>query len=104
VTYLLVLVLSVAVTELFRWTPLSVPLTGRPSLVSRGQREARARRRAAGAGTGASSSASSSTPAASSAPAPRVSSSSSSSPSPEPVEPDDALVGETDDVGRRPGR
>jgi hypothetical protein len=37
VTVVLVLVLSVAVTEVFRWTPLSVPLTGRPS---------RARRRA----------------------------------------------------------
>ncbi|WIB25052.1 acyltransferase [Curtobacterium sp. MCSS17_015] len=31
VTYVLVLVLSVAVTEVFRWSPLSVPLTGRPS-------------------------------------------------------------------------
>ncbi|MBF4614620.1 acyltransferase [Curtobacterium sp. VKM Ac-1376] len=74
VTYLLVLVLSVAVTEAFRWTPLSVPLTGRPSLASRAQRQLRARRRAA--------------------PAPLVQRSS------EPVEPDDALVGETDDVGR----
>ncbi|MBT2503231.1 acyltransferase [Curtobacterium sp. ISL-83] len=73
VTYLLVLVLSVAATELFRWTPLSVPLTGRPSLASRGQREERARKRAAVR------------------PLPQ--------PSPEPVEPDDALVGETDDVG-----
>ncbi|QSB22458.1 acyltransferase [Curtobacterium sp. 24E2] len=41
VTYLLVVVLSVAVTEAFRWTPLSVPLTGRPSLASRAQRRAR---------------------------------------------------------------
>jgi len=72
VTYVLVVVLSVAVTEVFRWTPLSVPFTGRPSLASRAQREARARRRAA------------------SRPAPAA----------EPVEPDDALVGETDDVGR----
>ncbi|MGN8048637.1 acyltransferase [Curtobacterium sp. 22159] len=78
VTYVLVLVLSVAVTELFRWTPLSVPLTGRPSLASRGQRQARARRRAAAT------------------PPPQR--------SPEPVEPDDALVGETDDVGRRAPR
>ncbi|TDW74614.1 surface polysaccharide O-acyltransferase-like enzyme [Curtobacterium sp. PhB25] len=45
VTYLLVVVLSVAVTEAFRWTPLSVPLTGRPSLASRAQRRARATRR-----------------------------------------------------------
>ncbi|WP_248703274.1 acyltransferase [Curtobacterium sp. MWU13-2055] len=45
VTYLLVVVLSVAVTEAFRWTPLSVPLTGRPSLASRAQRQARATRR-----------------------------------------------------------
>lgn len=78
VTYLLVLVLSVAATELFRWTPLSVPLTGRPSLASRAQRAARARERA------------------SLAPTPQR--------SPEPVEPDDALVGETDDVGRRGAR
>jgi len=35
VTYVLVLVLSVAVTEAFRWTPLSVPLTGRPSRARR---------------------------------------------------------------------
>lgn len=84
VTYLLVLVLSVAVTELFRWTPLSVPLTGRPSLASRGQREARARKRAAAAGT----------PAVSAAPTRPA----------EPVEPDDALVGETDDVGRGSAR
>ncbi len=41
VTYLLVVVLSVAVTEAFRWTPLSVPLTGRPSLASRARRQAR---------------------------------------------------------------
>ncbi|MFS0730620.1 acyltransferase [Curtobacterium sp. 1P10AnD] len=47
VTYVLVVVLSVAITEAFRWTPLSVPLTGRPSLASRAQREARARKRAA---------------------------------------------------------
>lgn len=40
VTYLLVVVLSVAVTEAFRWTPLSVPLTGRPSLASRARRQA----------------------------------------------------------------
>ncbi|WP_123680744.1 acyltransferase [Curtobacterium sp. PhB115] len=84
VTYLLVVVLSVAVTELFRWTPLSVPLTGRPSLASRGQREARARKRASVAGG---------------SPAPQV-----AQRSPEPVEPDDALVGETDDVGRRAAR
>jgi len=84
VTYLLVLVLSVAVTELFRWTPLSVPLTGRPSLASRGQREARARKRAAAAGT----------PAVSAAPTRPAG----------PVEPDDALVGETDDVGRGSAR
>ncbi|TCU84448.1 surface polysaccharide O-acyltransferase-like enzyme [Curtobacterium sp. PhB42] len=45
VTYLLVVALSVAVTEAFRWTPLSVPLTGRPSLASRAQRQARATRR-----------------------------------------------------------
>jgi len=77
VTYLLVLVLSVAVTELFRWTPLSVPLTGRPSLSSRASRAAQARR-----ATGAA--------------VPQR--------SPEPVEPDDALVGETDDVGRRAAR
>ncbi|MCS0646069.1 acyltransferase [Curtobacterium flaccumfaciens] len=77
VTYVLVLVLSVAVTELFRWTPLSVPLTGRPSLSSRASRAARVRRSA-----GAS--------------VPQR--------SPEPVEPDDALVGETDDVGRRAAR
>jgi len=76
VTYVLVVVLSVAVTELFRWTPLSVPLTGRPSLAARGQREARARRR----GTRP----------------PR--------PSVEPVEPDDAMVGETDDVRSRTRR
>ncbi|KQS07810.1 hypothetical protein ASG04_11485 [Curtobacterium sp. Leaf183] len=38
VTYLLVVVLSVAITEAFRWTPLSVPLAGRPSLASRGAR------------------------------------------------------------------
>lgn len=74
VTYVLVLVLSVAVTELFRWTPLSVPLTGRPSLSSRASRAARARRSAGAA-------------------VPQRSQ--------EPVEPDDALVGETDDVGRR---
>ncbi|WP_148286073.1 acyltransferase, partial [Curtobacterium sp. B8] len=49
VTYVLVVVLSVALTEVFRWTPLSVPLTGRPSLASRAQREARARKRAAAA-------------------------------------------------------
>ena len=73
VTYVLVLVLSVAVTEAFRWTPLSVPLTGRPSLSSRAQRAARAGKRAA-------------------APVPPRTT--------EPVEPDDALVGETDDVGR----
>jgi len=48
VTYVLVLVFSVAVTELFRWTPLSVPLTGRPSLAARAQRDARRARRAAG--------------------------------------------------------
>lgn len=41
VTYVLVVVLSVAITELFRWTPLSVPLTGRPSLAKR-RRQARA--------------------------------------------------------------
>ncbi|WP_144758251.1 acyltransferase [Curtobacterium sp. 9128] len=41
VTYVLVVVLSVAITELFRWTPLSVPLTGRPSLSSRKARAAR---------------------------------------------------------------
>lgn len=41
VTYLLVVVLSVAITEAFRWTPLSVPLTGRPSLASRRARAAR---------------------------------------------------------------
>jgi peptidoglycan/LPS O-acetylase OafA/YrhL len=35
VTVVLVLVLSVAVTEVFRWTPLSVPLTGRPSRARR---------------------------------------------------------------------
>ncbi|TCL80859.1 MULTISPECIES: acyltransferase [unclassified Curtobacterium] len=45
VTYLLVVVLSVAVTEAFRWTPLSVPLTGRPSLASRAQRRARSPQR-----------------------------------------------------------
>ncbi|WP_396288525.1 acyltransferase [Curtobacterium sp. KT1] len=45
VTYLLVVVLSVAVTEAFRWTPLSVPLTGRPSLASRASRQARSRQR-----------------------------------------------------------
>ncbi|TCU46681.1 acyltransferase [Curtobacterium sp. PhB146] len=45
VTYLLVVVLSVAVTEVFRWTPLSVPLTGRPSLASRAQRRARSPQR-----------------------------------------------------------
>lgn len=45
VTYLLVVVLSVAVTEAFRWTPLSVPLTGRPSLASRAIRQARSRQR-----------------------------------------------------------
>ncbi|MBF4608307.1 acyltransferase [Curtobacterium sp. VKM Ac-1393] len=45
VTYLLVVVLSVAVTEAFRWTPLSVPLTGRPSLASRGRRRARSPQR-----------------------------------------------------------
>ncbi|OII16577.1 acyltransferase [Curtobacterium sp. MCBA15_013] len=91
VTYVLVLVLSVAVTELFRWTPLSVPLTGRPSLSSRGQRAARARKREAaarGAGAGA-------VPVV--APEPRVE-------PVEPVEPDDALVGETDDVGPRSTR
>nr|WP_252727675.1 acyltransferase [Curtobacterium sp. WW7] len=38
VTYVLVLVLSVAVTEAFRWTPLSVPLTGRPSRARRVRR------------------------------------------------------------------
>jgi peptidoglycan/LPS O-acetylase OafA/YrhL len=90
VTYVLVLVLSVVVTELFRWTPLSIPLTGRPSLASRGQREARARKRARG---GARSSASAVSVASAVSP-----------PSPEPVEPDDALVGETDDVGRRAPR
>lgn len=45
VTYLLVVVLSVAVTEAFRWTPLSVPLTGRPSLASRARRQARSPQR-----------------------------------------------------------
>ncbi|TCL84308.1 surface polysaccharide O-acyltransferase-like enzyme [Curtobacterium sp. PhB142] len=45
VTYLLVVVLSVAVTEAFRWTPLSVPLTGRPALASRAQRRARSPQR-----------------------------------------------------------
>ncbi|WP_159571226.1 acyltransferase [Curtobacterium sp. 18060] len=45
VTYLLVVALSVAVTEAFRWTPLSVPLTGRPSLASRAQRRARSPQR-----------------------------------------------------------
>ncbi|ROR33218.1 surface polysaccharide O-acyltransferase-like enzyme [Curtobacterium sp. JUb34] len=45
VTYLLVVVLSVAVTEAFRWTPLSVPLTGRPSLASRASRQARSSQR-----------------------------------------------------------
>lgn len=45
VTYLLVVVLSVAVTEAFRWTPLSVPLTGRPSLASRARRQARSLQR-----------------------------------------------------------
>ncbi|MGY2899276.1 peptidoglycan/LPS O-acetylase OafA/YrhL [Curtobacterium sp. PvP017] len=45
VTYLLVVVLSVAVTEAFRWTPLSVPLTGRPSLASRASRQARSPQR-----------------------------------------------------------
>jgi peptidoglycan/LPS O-acetylase OafA/YrhL len=46
VTYLLVVVLAVAVTEAFRWTPLSVPLTGRPSLSARAARQARATKRA----------------------------------------------------------
>jgi peptidoglycan/LPS O-acetylase OafA/YrhL len=46
VTYLLVVVLAVAVTEAFRWTPLSVPLTGRPSLAARAARQARATKRA----------------------------------------------------------
>ncbi|QZQ54022.1 acyltransferase [Curtobacterium sp. TC1] len=45
VTYLLVVVLSVAVTEAFRWTPLSVPLTGRPSLASRVRRQPRSQQR-----------------------------------------------------------
>ncbi|MCY1695521.1 acyltransferase [Curtobacterium sp. SL109] len=47
VTYLLVVVLAVAVTEAFRWTPLSVPLTGRPSLSARSARQARAAKRTA---------------------------------------------------------
>ena len=89
VTYLLVLVLSVAVTEAFRWTPLSVPLTGRPSLASRGQREARARKRAGRTGSETQRLVS------------RQATAAAASRSPEPVEPDDALVGETDDVGRR---
>ncbi|MFJ3382817.1 MULTISPECIES: acyltransferase [unclassified Curtobacterium] len=49
VTYLLVVVLAVAITEVFRWTPLSVPLTGRPSLSSRKVRASRAAKRAAAA-------------------------------------------------------
>ncbi|MFZ6992151.1 acyltransferase [Curtobacterium sp. RRHDQ66] len=49
VTYLLVVVLAVAITEVFRWTPLSVPLTGRPSLSSRKARAARAAKRQAAA-------------------------------------------------------
>jgi peptidoglycan/LPS O-acetylase OafA/YrhL len=40
VTYVLVIGLAVGVTEIFRWTPLSVPLTGRPSLGSRKARAA----------------------------------------------------------------
>jgi peptidoglycan/LPS O-acetylase OafA/YrhL len=46
VTYLLVILFAVLITELFRWTPLSIPLTGRPSLASRKAREARAAKRA----------------------------------------------------------
>jgi peptidoglycan/LPS O-acetylase OafA/YrhL len=41
VVYVLVIVLAVAVTEVFRHTPLSIPLTGRPSLGSRAARAAR---------------------------------------------------------------
>ncbi|WP_144712120.1 acyltransferase [Curtobacterium pusillum] len=103
VTYLLVLVLSVAVTELFRWTPLSVPLTGRPSLASRGQREARARKRGA-AGGGAAADADVALAGAGAGVASSADTAVVSAVSPEPVEPDDALVGETDDVGRRAPR
>jgi peptidoglycan/LPS O-acetylase OafA/YrhL len=93
VAYVLVVVLAVAITEVFRWTPLSVPLTGRPSLASRavreGRRRSREQRRAADAGAPA-------------AVAPAPTASGVDQRTPEPLEPDDALVGETDDV-REPG-
>lgn len=88
VTYVLVIVLAVAITELFRWTPLSIPLTGRPSLGSRSAREARRRGRERLASAGGTTT----TTARAVRDAGRERSS-------EAVEPDDALVGETDDVG-----
>jgi peptidoglycan/LPS O-acetylase OafA/YrhL len=49
VVYVLVIVLAVAVTEAFRYTPLSIALTGRPSLGSRKAIAARRAKRAAAA-------------------------------------------------------
>jgi peptidoglycan/LPS O-acetylase OafA/YrhL len=49
VMYVLVIACAVVATEIFRWTPLSVPLTGRPSLGSRKARAAKRAKRAAAA-------------------------------------------------------
>jgi peptidoglycan/LPS O-acetylase OafA/YrhL len=129
VMYVLVVVGAVVVTEVFRWTPLSVPLTGRPSL---GSRKARAAKRAkaakaasassavspagpaAGAGLearpasatdAASGGASAGTAAAPAEPTEAIGEPAADRAEPvpdsgEPLEPDDALVGETDDVGK----
>ncbi|MFZ7088689.1 acyltransferase [Curtobacterium sp. RRHDQ10] len=106
VMYVIAVVGATLLTELFRWTPLSVPLTGRPSLASRA---ARAGRRATAAkGTPAGLEAGP-TAARSAAVVGAAGSGSRIAPPPavhatdgpvEPVEPDDALVGETDDVGK----
>ncbi|KQO64775.1 acyltransferase [Curtobacterium sp. Leaf261] len=143
VMYVLVVIGAVAVTELFRWTPLSVPLTGRPSLGSRKARAAR-RAKAAAAGAAAASAGTASVATAGSAGTASVATAGTASglearpasadqpsvgdvagsgtvagpsdaapdadvaggaadavpPTGEPLEPDDALVGETDDVGK----
>jgi len=99
VTYLLVIVLAVAITEVFRWTPLSVPLTGRPSLASRGVRAARAAKRERAVASGGEATQGTVPSAELAAEDGR----SAAEIAEEPVEPDDALVGETDDVrGARP--
>jgi peptidoglycan/LPS O-acetylase OafA/YrhL len=99
VVYVLAVIGAVILTELFRWTPLSIPLTGRPSLGSRAARAAK-REKAAAAASGREARPASAPPVGADGAAGSGTAAAPAVSTDEPVEPDDALVGETDDVGK----